>query len=173
MKGRAMIQRIVLLGFILLLAFPLISSAQDIINTGQSAAKTVNKPTGDNSTLQISGFGDLLATFQDENRGETFNIGQAEIDLESELIDKFSMVLAIAYDEDSFTIGVFTVDYNIWQADEFSPFILGIENITIGGGRFDVPFGIDYHVYPSIDRKLVSSPLVVEYTHNSWNDVGG
>ena len=45
--------------------------------------------------------------------------------------------------------------------------------MAVGGGQYDVPFGIDWKVYPSIDRKLVSVPLVVENTHNGWNDLGG
>ncbi len=36
----------------------------------------------------------------------------------------------------------------------------------------DVPFGIDWEVLPSIDRPLVSTPLVVDATHDSSNDLG-
>jgi hypothetical protein len=35
-----------------------------------------------------------------------------------------------------------------------------------------VPFGLDWKVYPSVFRKLVSGPLVVERTHGFWNDYG-
>ena len=168
-----MFRKIVISGFILAFALPLIASAQDTTSTGQSAVKSTEILIGEKATLQISGFGDLLAIFQEENDGEMFNIGQVEVDLESELTDKFSMALAIAYDEGNFTIGAFTADYNIWSAGETTPLFLGIDDVTIGGGQFDVPFGIDYHVYPSIDRKLVSSPLVVESTHDSWTDYGG
>jgi len=129
---------------------------------------------GDSTTLEIVGFGDLLTTFQKENDGSTFDIGQAEVDLESEMTDRISVALAIAYDEGAFVIGAFIVDYTAWSlCDEATSSPLGINSVTVGGGQYDVPFGIDWHVYPSIDRKLVSSPLVVENTHDSWNDYGG
>ena len=40
-------------------------------------------------------------------------------------------------------------------------------------GRFDVPFGLDWQVYPSIDRKLVTMPMSTELFLDSWNDLGG
>jgi len=168
-----MFNRIVILVIIMVLALPLFGSTKDTTFTETTSIKNSEITIGETTTLQIYGFGDLLANFQKENDGETFNIGQAEVDLESDLTDKFSMALAIAYDEGNFTIGAFTADYNIWSASETTPSLWGIENVTIGGGQFDVPFGIDYHVYPSIDHKLVSTPLVVESTHDSWNDLGG
>ena len=158
---------------ILVLALVTLTNAQDTTSTVPSEPQPAEIAINESTTLQIVGFGDLLTTFQDERDGSTFDIGQAEVDLESELTDRFAIVLAIAYDEGSFAIGAFTADYNVWSASESTPLILGIENVTIGGGQYDVPFGIDYHVYPSIDRKLISSPLVVENTHDSWNDLGG
>jgi len=159
-----MFTRTLITGLMLVLALVTLTNAQDT----RPAEIAINEST----TLEIVGFGDLLATFQDENDGRTFDIGQAEVDLESELTSRFVIALAIAYDEGSFAMGAFTADYKVWSASESTPSILGIDNVTVGGGQYDVPFGIDYHVYPSIDRKLVSSPLVVENTHDSWNDLG-
>lgn len=160
-------------GLILILTLPTLVNTQDTTSTVPSGPRPTEIAINGSTTLQIVGFGDLLATFQDENDGRTFDIGQAEVDLESELTNGFVIALAIAYDEGSFAIGSFTADYNVWSASESTLSILRINNVTIGGGQYDVPFGIDYHVYPSIDRKLVSSPLVVENTHDSWNDCGG
>lgn len=160
--------------FILVLALVTLANAQDTTSMVPSEPRPTEIAINESTTLQIVGFGDLLATFQDENNGSTFDIGQAEVDLESEMTDGISIALAIAYDEGAFAIGAFTVDYTAWsRGDEATSSSLGINSVTVGGGQYDVPFGIDWHVYPSIDRKLVSSPLVVENTHDSWNDYGG
>ncbi len=129
---------------------------------------------GDSMSLQITGFGDLVAKVAEENDGNTFGIGQVEIGLESDLTDAVSFALAIAYDDGAFGIGAFTIDWTAWEREEgASASFAGITNVTVGGGQFDVPFGIDWQVYPSIDRRLVSTPLVVGHTHNCWNDLGG
>ncbi len=158
---------------IFVLALVPLAKAQDAASTAPTGSRPAEIAINESTTLQIVGFGDLLATFQDENDGSTFNIGQAEVDLESELTDHFAIALAIAYDEGTFTIGAFTADYTAWSAaDDKTSSSLGFRNLSVGGGQYDVMFGIDWHVYPSINRKLVSSPLVVENTHNSWNDLG-
>ena len=158
---------------VFILALATFVNAQDATSTETTESRPAEIAINESTTLQIVGFGDILATFSEENDGRRFEIGQAEVDLESELTSRFSMALAIAYDEGSFTIGAFTADYEVWSASESSPSIMGVNNFSIGGGQYDVPFGIDYLVYPSIDRKLVSTPLVVENTHDSWNDIGG
>ncbi|PKK82701.1 MAG: hypothetical protein CVT49_12240 [candidate division Zixibacteria bacterium HGW-Zixibacteria-1] len=168
-----MFMRMLITGLILVLALATLANAQDTTPTVPAGPRPTEIAINESTTLQIMGFGDLLTTFQDNNDGSTFDIGQAEVDLESELTDRFAIALAIAYDEGSFTIGAFTADYNAWSVSESRPSFLGINNFTIGGGQHDVPFGIDWHVYPSIDRKLISSPLVIENTHDSWNDIGG
>jgi len=150
------------------------ASGQDTTNTDSARFKPAEITIGESATLKILGFGDLTSTIQKENDGNTFGIGQAEVNLESDLTNNVSMALAIAYDESAFGIGAFTIDWIAWQqSEETSSSIVGISNLTIGGGQFDVPFGIDWHVYPSIDRKLVSTPLIVENTHDGWNDYGG
>lgn len=126
--------------------------------------------------LEISGFGDVfLASYQDSELGQDFEIGQVEIDIETNIAEKTVISAAIAYDAESetFGLGAFTVDFHLFdsEAGHFRP-IEGIDHSGIIVGQFDVPFGIDWHVYPSIDRKLVSAPLVVENTHDGWNDYG-
>ncbi len=153
---------------IVLITFSSFARAASSTNP-QSTKIAINNST----TVEMFGFADLLATFRNKSDGSTFDIGQAEIDLRSDFTDHFTMALAIAYGEGVFTIGAFTADYTAWSvSDEASSTPLGIKNISIGGGQYDVRFGIDWHVYASIDRKLVSTPLVVENTHNSWNDMG-
>jgi len=147
------------------------AGAQD---TASSEPRPAQIEFGESRSLTISGFGDILADFQNKDDGSTFYIGQTEVDIESDLTEKFSIALAIAYDNEAFAIGAFTVDCNLFTAnDEAAPSLLGIESVTVGGGQFDIPFGIDWHEYPSIERKIISSPLVVENTHGLWNDYGG
>jgi hypothetical protein len=166
---RRMAMKEELLMLCLLIAFHV--RAEDTTLTGP---QSVEKGNGKDSVLKITGFGDFVATIQQQNIGNTFAIGQVEIDLESDLTDRTALTLCFAYDEGTFAIGAFTLDYAAWELkeDQSSPFA-GITSFTVGGGKYDVPFGIDWHVYPSIDRKLVSVPLVVENTHNCWNDYGG
>jgi hypothetical protein len=40
-------------------------------------------------------------------------------------------------------------------------------------GQFDVPFGIAYYEYPSVDHRFVTTPAAVEEIDDSWNDLGG
>lgn len=150
-------------GFKLLILF-LFASATTVLFTETSTA------------VEISGFGDFYYEIQQENTlGQNFEIGQVELDLETAIEDKIVISAAIAYDsrEETFGLGAFTVDFYLFGSEggHFRP-LSGIDHSGIMLGQFDVPFGIDWHVYPSIDRKLVSGPLVVENTHDFWNDYG-
>jgi hypothetical protein len=120
--------------------------------------------------LQITGFFDITGSYDNSADDKTdFAMNQAELDIEKQLSDKADAFVAVAYNSE---LGVFElacaeVVLNFHQ-DEYS----FITSASITGGQFDVPFGIDYNVYASIDRKLVSPPLVVDYTHGKWNDFG-
>ncbi len=122
------------------------------------------------SELDISGFFDVTSTYQD-SRGDRneFGLGQAEVDIESELSEKAAIKVAVAYNNQTsgFELGEAEIDINLYSY-ESGP----VSSVNIAAGLFDVPFGIDYWVYPSIDRKLVTAPLVVEMTHGCWNDFG-
>lgn len=127
-------------------------------------------------SVGISGFGDIYTQFgqnvENENR---MQIGQVEIDLETTIGGKVGVAAAIAYAPyaETFGLGQFTVDIPLLGADDEHFFTLtDINQSGIIAGLFDVPFGLDWKVYPSIDRKLISVPLVVEYTHKCWNDYG-
>ena len=102
----------------IILALTLVSAAQDLTPPETRPTEIVIDET---ATLEIVGFGDLLTTFKEEKDGNTFNIGQAEIDLESDLKDNITMALAIAYDDGAFGIGAFTVDWTAWELDENTP----------------------------------------------------
>lgn len=130
--------------------------------------------TAEGFALDITGFGDAITTFEQNNtEGDYYGINQAEVDLETNLNEKLAVAAAIAWGEEAFELAVFTVDFHLFglEGDHIRT-VEGIDRSGIIAGRFDVPFGIDYKVYASIDRKLVSAPLVVENTHDGWNDHG-
>ncbi|MEZ5357684.1 MAG: hypothetical protein R3F48_02555 [Candidatus Zixiibacteriota bacterium] len=127
----------------------------------------------DETVVTVSGFGDFVSTIKNHSEEQVIEVGQAEIGFESDLRDHLAASLAIAYDVDRFTIGSFIIDYTAAEASEESPLPLGMQALTIGGGQFDVPFGIGSQQYASADRRLVSSPLVTVHTHDEWNDIGG
>jgi len=120
--------------------------------------------------LEISGFVDVIGNFRKSLDDESdFGIGQAEIDLEGDVSDRVSIALAVAYNNEEalFELGAAEIGINLFASEE------GLLNsIDITSGQFDVPFGIDYNCYPSVDRKLITAPEVVESTHGCWNDAG-
>ncbi len=122
------------------------------------------------SELDISGFFDVTSTYQD-SRGDRnqFGLGQAEIDIESKLSEKAAIWVAVAYDNRTSDFGLreAEIDINVYSYDS-GP----VSSVNIAAGQFYAPFGIDYQVYNSIDRRLVTAPLVVEMTHGLWNDFG-
>ncbi len=127
------------------------------------------------TALSITGFGDALYTAPRDSADVPFSIGQIELDISSALSERTRISAAVAYNgtDDTFGSGEFFVEFLLSGAGlgHFRP-IRGIDHSGIIAGQFDVPFGIDWEVYASIDRKLVSVPLAVENTHHLWNDVG-
>jgi len=128
--------------------------------------------------LRFSGFGDLQYRANDggpATGGEKYAIGQAELDLESNLSEAVCLAGAIAFNPDAsrFELWTFAIDFHLWGREEGhlreSRWLC---SSGIAAGQFDVPFGIDWQVNTSIDRRTVSRPLVVEETHGAWNDLG-
>ncbi len=128
--------------------------------------------------LRFSGFGDLRYESGDarpEDGRERYGIGQAELDLDSNVSDAVSLDAAIWFDAERshFELGAFAIDFRLWGGEEGHwRQTTWLDNSGIVIGQFDVPFGIDWQVNTSIDRRTVSMPLVVEETHGGWNDLG-
>ncbi|MCB2200208.1 hypothetical protein KQI63_12425 [bacterium] len=126
--------------------------------------------------VDLTGFADFYTSApQTRSEGPGFQFGQVELDLEAPLAPGISFEAAIAFDPaaQTFGVGAFLIDFDIFESDEsHSRQSAGIDHTGIVVGQFDVPFGLDWHVYPSIDRNLVTIPLVVERTHTMWNDFG-
>ena len=126
--------------------------------------------------VEITGFGDFYyAIGQDRTQADDFALGQVELDLAATIDDKIVIETAVAYDAqgETLNLGGFIVDFHLFgsEGEHFRTFT-GINHSGIIVGAFDVPFGIDWNVYSSIDRKLISGPLAVENTHNFWGDSG-
>jgi hypothetical protein len=120
--------------------------------------------------MEISGFFDVVNNYQSSSDDKAeFGLGQAEVDIESELNDRVSTAVAIAYnaDESTFELGAAEIGVNLYSDEETF-----LSSFDVTAGQFDVPFGIDLNWYPSIDRKLVTGPAVVDLTHGGWNDFG-
>ena len=128
------------------------------------------------SPIEISGFGDFsYAARQAREEGDNLSLGQVEVDLETVYNERIVLTAAIAFDprSESFGLGQFTVDFHLFgsEGDHYRS-AGGINHSGIMVGQFDVPFGLDWQVYPSIERKMVTGPVAVAGTHDYWNDVG-
>lgn len=117
--------------------------------------------------LAISAFADVQMPVEsrDEDDGR-FAINQAEIDLEGAIHPKTTAAMAVAWDPETetFALAVLAAEYALVEGDEFSAAVMA--------GQFDVRFGVDWRVYASIDRRLVTPPLTTDGTHEGWNDQG-
>jgi len=156
---------LVLPGFIVLAAS--VASAQDATG-GRESPQSVQIL----ASIEVSGFGDFYRCAA-QGEHDHFTVGQMEVGLAKSLDGRASVEAAIAYNGESFELGTFVVDFPIFgDVETSSSPVAGITGLGISVGQFDIPFGIDWHVYPCVDRKLVAAPLVVDNTHDSWNDFG-
>ncbi|MFC1493219.1 hypothetical protein ACFL6O_04605 [candidate division KSB1 bacterium] len=126
------------------------------------------------AAIEITGFGDFSRVGGSEEEN-SYQFGQVEVDLETNIDERIVIAAAIAFDpgSETFGMGAFTVDFRLFGSEEGH--FKTHDHINTSGivvGQFDVPFGLDWMVYPSIDRKLVSGPLAIENQHDYWNDYG-
>ena len=123
--------------------------------------------------VEWSGFFDILYSYSQKKGDGTFDYGQFEVDLSVPLSEYISAEGALAYDAGVLGLGAGFVDFHLFGTEKGHRVRGG--GLTHSGlivGQFDVPFGMDYRVIPSIDRKLVTPPLVNQKTIDSWNDWG-
>lgn len=119
------------------------------------------------SDVEISGFADFYYGVREaDNYDGDFEFGQAELGFATEINEKVSVEAATTYDpvEELFGMGRFIVDFLLQEKEN--------RNTGLAIGKFDVPFGIEWHVYHTLDRKFVTGPLAAELTHEYWNDYG-
>jgi hypothetical protein len=112
--------------------------------------------------LEVSGFVDVLGQGQ-QGEDTAFGMGPFEIDFESEFSSKVSFEGAVVVEGEEVGLGQTLVDFKLLEEDK-----LGIQV-----GLLDMPFGIDYQVFATPDRKLVTPPLITELMMDGgWGDVG-
>jgi len=112
--------------------------------------------------LEVSGFVDVLTQGQ-QGENTTFGMGAFEIDFASEFSPKVSFEGAVVVEGDEVGLGQTLVDFKLLNEDK-----LGLQ-----AGLLDMPFGIDYQVFATPDRKLVTPPLVTELMMDGgWGDIG-
>jgi hypothetical protein len=129
-----------------------------------------------NPQIVLSGFMDLQwEPGADGQERKIHRLGQAEIDVDAEIAPGVGLCLAPSWDPVAEAFGVGTAAVNLRFGAGGVDAVCRerhIEGTGILAGRFDVPFGIDWMLYPSIDRPLISMPLPVAATHGGWNADG-
>ncbi len=124
-------------------------------------------PVQAQTVMEISAFGDLILPIGgDEDTGHEFQVHQAELDLSAAIGEKSTADMAVAYDPGSGLWGLAVLAANYTLADDESL------AASLRVGKFDAPFGIDWRSYASVSRKAVTAPLLLEATHEGWNDMG-
>lgn len=143
------------------------TSVENPTSPPSQSSPVVNHPFG---SLEISGFFDAYGHVTHAATDHThWGLGQAEIDFKSTVTDKVGVAVAVVYNnhDGDFELGSATADFKLYEADAGF-----IRSVALSAGQFDVPFGIDYEIYASPDRHLVTLPRVVDITHLGWNDFG-
>lgn len=156
-----------------LLGFAVILAGLIILATGISAtAQTLG-----NGEVKVSGHLDVRAVEGNVAVGNNdFQIGQFVLGLSSAVNHKIDAHMEVAYASEAREVAVDEAYINWrvfeWDGQPKANDPLQFRETGFVVGQFDVPFGIDWRSYSSIDRPLVSLPLVVTNMHKGWNDLG-
>lgn len=117
--------------------------------------------------LQLYGFFDLTARSRhsggDEHQPD-FSLGVFEVDLEYPYGEHFAVSGALDWNGDGgVSVGTALIDYH-WFDDRIPPRgrIFQDRAFHLQGGRFDLPFGIDYQYFATPDRVSVTAPISTE-----------
>jgi hypothetical protein len=112
--------------------------------------------------VEVSGFIDVL-TQGKQGEKTTFGMGAFEIDFAAEFSPRVSFEGAVVVEGEEVGLGQTLVDFKLLEEDK-----LGLQV-----GLLDMPFGIDYQVFATPDRKTVTPPLITELMMDGgWGDIG-
>ncbi len=126
---------------------------------------------GNQSPLEITGFFDFTVQDMDEGtqdivgtrreRNKPFDLGAFEMDMEYSYGDHYSVSAAMVWDDGGApSLAVALVDYHLFDDDvPVRGRIFDEQGFHVQVGRFDVPYGVDYQYFASVDRPSVSAPL--------------
>lgn len=120
------------------------------------------KMFGGKAPLEITGFFDFTLQSQDE-RDSPFEFGVFELDLEYAYNEHYAVSTALVWEDDSASVGVGVIDYHLF--DDSVPVrgrIFDEPGFHVQAGRFDLPYGVDYQYFASVDRPNVSAPITTE-----------
>jgi hypothetical protein len=128
------------------------------------------------SQTELSGFFDAIgvANFLDTKESQ-FLINQFELDFSYSHKSHFSVGTAVAYNNktENMELAMAFVHYSFDDGPGKHPRrVEGYNHSALLIGKFDMPFGLDYLSYASIDRPTITQPLVIEKTIAGWNDIG-
>lgn len=124
--------------------------------------------------LEFTAFGDFYYRFSRPS-ADDFHVGAVELDASLALTSFVNVSTAVAYDgdADSVLLGAFVIDCSVaGDGDGFPLQTKRLKKSGVSFGRFDVPFGIAYLEYPSVENRLITQPQAVLSTHGAWNDTG-
>jgi hypothetical protein len=138
------------------------------------SGESVQKPQLLDNQLEISGYLDAVyQVHSDPSQQNQAMMNQIELDVLRQINDRASIEVAIDYYDNDFFLGNGTVNYSAFgESDSEHPLALGFQSWDVTAGWFYLPFGLDWEVYSSFDRKLITMPAVVEQTYGWWGDVG-
>ncbi len=130
-----------------------------------------------NGNVKVNGHLDVRAVEGNVAVGNNdFQIGQFVLGLSSDINHMVSAEMEVAYASEAREVAVDEafIDWRVyvWDGQPNPNDPLQFRETGFVVGQFDVPFGIDWRSYRSIDRPLVSLPLVITNTHQGWNDLG-
>ncbi|MBM4065041.1 MAG: hypothetical protein FJ266_05285 [Planctomycetes bacterium] len=120
------------------------------------------KMFGGKAPLEITGFFDFTLQSQDE-RDSPFEYGAFELDLEYAYNEHYAVSTALVWEDDSASVGVGVIDYHLFKSSvPVRGRIFDEPGFHVQAGRFDLPYGVDYQYFASVDRPNVSAPLTTE-----------
>ena len=122
------------------------------------------------SNMSISGFLDIAGSYQKSaaDRSNLF-LHEAELDVVAAQSDRVSVALSASYNtaDENVSVCLATLGLQAYRASHGI-----VTDATLTAGLFNPRFGIDYQCNASPTRKLAIAPLVVQLTHQSWEDIG-
>ncbi len=125
---------------------------------------------------EMSGFFDAVGISNFNHTKESrFLINQFELDFSYLHHSHFSVGSAVAYNNESenLELAMAFIHYSFEDGPVKHPRrVETYDHSALLIGKFDIPFGLDYLSYASIDRPTISQPLVIEKTIAGWNDIG-
>lgn len=120
------------------------------------------KLCGGKAPLEITGFFDFTLQSQDE-RDSPFEYGAFELDMEYAYNEHYAVSTALVWEDGSADVAAGVIDYHLFKDSvPVRGRIFDEPGFHVQVGRFDLPYGVDYQYFASVDRPNVSAPITTE-----------